>query len=462
MSELWMKVVHYLPPPLRSLAASWQGRRLRRWRYGPETERLVEEALEREHWSAERWRAWRQQRLAYVLHRAATRVPYYRQLWEERRRRGDRSSWELLENWPILEKEEVRRRPEAFVAEDCNIRRMYEEHTSGTTGTPLRLWWSRETVRAWYALFEARWRRWYGVSRHDRWAILGGRLIAPVTQRRPPFWVWNAAMKQLYMSVYHLAPDLIPYYLEALERYRVRYLYGYSSSLNALAQEALRRGWRMNGLKVAITNAEPLYEHQRRAIAEAFRCPVRETYGMSEIVAAAGECEHGRLHFWPEVGWIETLAPDADGIGDLICTGLFNADMPLVRYRVGDRGRLTEPETMCACGRTLPLMIVEGRDEDVLIAPDGRELGRLDLVFKESSPIREAQIIQEGPSFLRVRVVPTNGYGFQAAEELRRRLLDRFGPAEVMVETVQEIPRGPNGKFKLVVNRMAQGDGGRR
>ena len=29
-------------------------------------------------------------------------------------------------------------------------------------------------------------------------------------QRRPPFWVWNAGLKQLYMSSFHLAPDLSP------------------------------------------------------------------------------------------------------------------------------------------------------------------------------------------------------------------------------------------------------------
>src|SRR3989441_3797083 len=46
-----------------------------RWsRYGPETPRLIAEAQEREHWSATQWDAWRQERLGYVLHRAATRV----------------------------------------------------------------------------------------------------------------------------------------------------------------------------------------------------------------------------------------------------------------------------------------------------------------------------------------------------------------------------------------------------
>src|SRR5262249_50417099 len=134
-------------------------------------------------------------------------------------------------------------------------------------GKPLDVWWTRKTVRAWYALFEARCRLWYGVSRQDRWAILGGQLITPRSQRRPPFWVWNAALNQLYMSSYHLAPDLIPYYLAALKHYRISYVFGYTSSLYAIANEALQVGRNDLQMIVAITNAEPVFDYQRRGIA---------------------------------------------------------------------------------------------------------------------------------------------------------------------------------------------------
>ena len=265
MSDTLLRFYHGLPAPIRSVAASLRGLSLRSWRYGPESERLIAEALERERWSLERRMAWQEEQLAYVLHRAATRVPYYREQWVARRRQGNRASWAYLENWPVLEKESLRQNSTAFVADDCAIRHMFYEHTSGTTGKPLDLWWSRKTVRAWYALFEARCRHWYGVSRHDRWAILGGQLITPRSQCRPPFWVWNAALNQLYMSSYHLAPDLIPYYFDALKRYRINYVLGYTSSLYAIAHEALQTGRKDLQMIVAITNAEPVFDYQRWA-----------------------------------------------------------------------------------------------------------------------------------------------------------------------------------------------------
>lgn len=456
MSSWALRLYQHLPAPARAAAVAARGWHLRSWRYGSDTERLVSEALAREKWGPDQWASWREERLAFVLERAATRVPYYRDQWAARRARGDRASWELLENWPVLEKEALRRVPRAFLADDQNPRAMFHEHTSGTTGKSLDLWWSRATVRAWYALFEARWRRWYGVTRDDRWAIIGGQLITPVTRRSPPFWVWNPAFGQLYLSAYHLAPDLIPHYIDAMRRRRVRYIYAYTSALHALALGADRRQARALGLAVAITNAEPLLAHQRAAIEDAFGCPVRESYGMSEIVTAASECEVGSLHGWPEAGWVELLEGNArvasGSVGDLICTGLLNADMPLVRYRLGDRAALLPPAEQCGCGRTLfRFARIEGRIDDTLYTRDGRAVGRMDPVFKSRAPIREAQITQESLDRVRVRLVPDEGYTAADGEALAGRIRERLGDVTVHVELVTEIERTSNGKLRAVV-----------
>ena len=463
MSDTLLRLYHRLPGPARAIAASLHGYALRRQRYGSDTDRLITQALERERWTREDWKAWQEERLGFILHRAATRVPYYREHWARRRSKGDRSSWEQLENWPILEKEPLRENPKAFVADDRNVQSMIHIHTSGTTGKPLSLWQTRETVQEWYALFEARCHRWYGISRFDRWALLGGKLVTPFHQRQPPFWAWNAGLRQLYMSSYHLSPDLIPHYLDALQEYRVTYMEGYTSSLHALAQEAISQGDTGLRMRTVLTSAEPLFDHQRQAIAAAFQCPVRETYGMAETVAAANECEAGRLHLWPEAGWVEVIEGNepvaAGSAASLVCTGLLNADMPLIRYRVGDRGALSTENTPCACGRTLPLLnSVEGRVDDVLFTADGRCIGRLDPVFKAELPVRETQIIQETLGRVRVRYVPASNFTPAAGRSITERLQDRMGPVEVILEQVDEIPRTANGKLRAVISHVARPD----
>lgn len=441
-----LKLYHRLPPRVRFAAATLRGWYLNRWRYSAETDALRETARERDYWTASQWAQWRDERLAYVLNRAATRVPYYRDRWAARRRRGDRSSWELLENWQELPKDVLRAHPKAFVADDCDLRKMMHGQTSGTTGTPIHIWESRAVTGQLYAIAGTRTRGWDGIASTARWARLGGQLVTPVSQRRPPFWVWNMAMRQLYMSSYHLAPDLIPYYLDALRRYRVVYLAGYTSSLHALAQQILRLGRTDLAMRAIYTNAEPLEQEERRTIAAAFRCPVRETYGMVEKVAAASECPAGGLHQWPEVGVIES---DIDG--ELICTGLLNADMPLIRYRVGDRGRIAAPGA-CACGRTLPLLAaIDGRVDDILFTPDGRAVGRLSQVAKGIEGVRESQIIQEERDLIRVLVALAPGFARDYAVTLTARVRERMGDVRVIVEPLPEVPRTANGKLRAVV-----------
>jgi len=462
MSNALLAFYHHLPGSLRSVAATLRGGYLRSWRYGPDTERLVEEAREREYWTESQWDDWRARRLAYVLHRAATQVPYYREHWARRRIAGDQASSDELRNWPVLEKDTVREHARALVADGCDTRRMFHEHTSGTTGKPLDLWWPGHAVREWYALFEARCRRWYGVTRHDRWAMLAGQLVAPVTQQKPPFWVWNHALNQLYMSSYHLAPAFLPSYVEALARYRITHLSGYTSAIYSLAEEVLRQGRRDVQMKVAITNAEPVYLHQRRAIEEAFSCRVCETYGMAEIVTCGSQCEAGRLHAWPEVGIPEIVdgrPSDENGAGALVGTSLLNADMALVRYRTGDWGSLSRELDPCPCGRTLPtLSSIDGRADDVLYSVDGRRVGRLDPVFKAQLPVREAQIIQETLTRVRVRFVPRPEFTTAAERSIAARLRARLGDIHVVFEPVEQIPRTSRGKFRAVVCELPESD----
>lgn len=437
---------HLLPPSMRSVAATCRGWYLNRLRHGAERAALRAEVHERDGWDAAQWDRWRAERLTYILHRAATRVPYYREHWASRRRLGDRASWEQIENWPVLEKDALRADPHAFIAEDCDPRRMHHGQTSGTTGTPLHVWASRATIAHLYAIADTRTRGWDGIPADARWARLGGQLVTPVQQRRPPFWVWNAAMRQLYMSSYHLAPDLIPHYLDALHRYRIVYIAGYPSSLYALAQQVLRTGRTDLRMTAVYANAEPIDAEQRATIGAAFHCPVRETYGMVEAVAAASECPAGRLHQWPEVGHIE-LAQN----GDLICTGLLNPDMTLIRYRVGDRGRVGPAAASCECGRALPLLeAIEGRIDDLLFTMDGRSIGRLSQVGKGIHGLRESQIIQVKRDLVRVLVALAPDFTPDYASILVSRVQERMGNVNVVVDRVPEIPRTANGKLRAV------------
>jgi phenylacetate-CoA ligase len=199
---------------------------------------------------------------------------------------------------------------------------------------------------------------------------------------------------------------------------------------------------------------------QRDVIAAAFGCPVRETYGQAEMAAHASECPAGRLHQWPEFGYVEVWndgAPVSPGSsGEFLCTTLINPDMPLIRYRVGDRGRIAAAGTRCECRRELPLYGgIDGRTTDVVITRDGRRVFWLNPVFY-GLPIREAQIVQEALGRFRIRVARAPGFTEDSGRTIVSRVLDRVGDAVVDLEYVETVPRAPNGKFRAVVSELAR------
>jgi len=353
----------------------------------------------------------------------------------------------------------MRSNPADFLA--TNDRTLHHYFTSGTTGTPVKLFRSTETIRAWYACFERRAREWAGVRLGDRFAALGGQLVVPFDRDRAPFWVWNRPARQLYMSVYHLSPRNLDAYLDEIVRRKIVYLYGYASALEALATHALERGRHEVRLKAAISNAEPLYDHQREKLAAAFGCVVRDTYVPSELTFGAFECEAGRMHLSMELGAVEILdARDhpcsAGETGELVCTGLLNFDQVFIRYRQGDRvAGLSETTAPCPCGRQAPALgRIEGRQDDVLVTPDGRRVGRLDPVFKGGMAIREAQIVQVTREEIEVRIVPASGYSEKDAQAIAARVRDRMGPVRVKVVTMKALARGTNGKFRAVISLL--------
>jgi phenylacetate-CoA ligase len=208
-----------------------------------------------------------------------------------------------------------------------------------------------------------------------------------------------------------------------------------------------------------VTNAEPLLANQRSLIEEAFGCRAYETYGLVELVAAAGQCQAGSLHWFPEFGYVEALdldgEPSLDESGEIVATSLLDADMPLIRYRTGDNVAPVRFSEACGCGRGLArLASIEGRKDDIVYAADGRPVTRLDPVLKGDLPIREAQMIQERLGELLVVVAPSGQWLGSHEAQIAGALRDRLGDLDIRFETVSAIPRGPNGKFRGVVSRL--------
>jgi phenylacetate-CoA ligase len=404
-------------------------------------------------WSERELRDFQSWKLREIVWAAVCDVPYYRERYRSLALDlDDREFSKLFPTLPSISKADVREGGKSFISE---ARRgpLFPGSTSGTTGTPLRLYQdlsaiNRENAFVWRQL------SWAGLRRGERRAWMRGDMIVPATQRQPPYWRVNRAENMLMLSSYHLSEAAAPAYLDALAGFDPIVIQAYPSSVGFLAAWMLSTGARYGGrsLRGIVTSSETLSDPERREIESAFGCRVFDWYGQFERVAAIGTCEKGRHHLLSDYSYVEML-PAGDGLFELVGTGFNNFSTPLIRYRCGDLVRRAPEQERCACGRSFPLIDqVVGRADDAIRLPDGRSVGRLDHLFKGVDGILEAQIRQERLDALTMLVVPSAGFSDDTRRTLHANVRYRLGDEiSLDIRLVDSIPRTRNGKFKGVV-----------
>ena len=442
------RVYGRLPIALQHACATAQGGRYYHWRYGGIFRDYLAFLKQTEHLPAAQMRDRQAAELQRLLRFAVAHVPHYR-------KNGTGA---------LTHKDQVRERPEDFLADTYPRRALIPWHTSGTTGKPLTIFYSREAMQKMWAFVEL-YRNHAGVTKEDRRGQFTGKMIVPPEQAasRKIFWRHDLANHTLLLSSVHLSPGNLPHYAAALEAFRPEYLSGYPSSMYVLAQYYRQSGRSALGaaprLKAALTSAETLLDYQRRAIEETFATRVFDQYGQAEMQSFWYECEAGRMHAHPLGGVTEILradgVPAAPGeLGEVVLTGFVNYAMPLVRYRVGDTARLAAAP--CPCGRAMPVIEeIGGRLDDVVVTRERGFLGRLDPVLKGVRNIVESQLEQESLDVLRIRFVPAPHFTAEDLQMLEANLRARVGRSiHLEFECTPHIPRTAAGKFRFVISRL--------
>jgi phenylacetate-CoA ligase len=453
--DLKMELYWCLPVALQELGLSLYARHLERLYYGPGYAEWYDEFQRWHAWSPADVEAWQRERLRETVSIAATRVPHYRASWRD-------IDWKAVDSaaalplLPRLDKHDIRQRPETFLADGSNPRRLWVEKTSGTTGTSLRIYWPPAMLPKWWALTEVMVRGVAGVRQDMPRGMMGGRPIVRGSTVGPPYWRFNRRWRQLYLSSYHVSRRTAPAYIDAIGRYGCEWLTGYGSALSALAESALEVGMSPLPMRAVIVSGDTLAVRMRGAIEEFFSCKCFDHYGQVEGVCMAMECPRGRMHVLPAAGIIEIAREDGTlcrpgEVGEILGTGLLNDVMPLVRYRTGDYAAWAEDQT-CACGNRNPIISqLHGRVDDYLLTRDGRCIGRLSTAMKRSPTIHSAQIVQDRPGHAYLLVRPSEGYRSADAEAVRDDIIERIGEFQFDIIEVDEIPRTPTGKTALVV-----------
>jgi phenylacetate-CoA ligase len=459
MKSIGETIYLHAPRIVQDLLITTKGYSLEAIRHGGDYEAFLREVLRRQEWTLEDFSNHQLNALRKIIRLSLKHVPYYRNTFREV---GfcpdDINSLEDIVSIPMLDKDDVRSDPLALVDGRLNTRKLLVLHTTGTTGTPLKIY-ANKTARQWnYAFFDG-YLKSLGVDRTKKRATLGGRIIVHPNQSEPPFWRYSRFQRNLLFSSYHLTDKNLPFYFERLREYEPEIIDAYPSSLYVLAKYIIDQD--KNGEispKAIITSGETILEDQREIIEEAFQCRVSDQYGCAEMCIFAGQCGEGHYHYRPDYSLVETVKEngeiaDSGEMGEIVCTGFINEVMPLIRYRIGDIGIISKE--ICSCGLNTPhFEKLIGRTDDFILTPDGRHVGRLSPVLK-GFPVKEAQYIQRSTDLVIVRLVQDGGFTPKTERDLIKEIQKRLGYAMgIEFEFVDHISRGPGGKLKTVISEI--------
>ena len=419
-------------------------------------ERRVRWLLDNERSSPEELRARTDRLLFDTLKAAIRRIPRYRSIKLDFNAANAREV--LAERFPIIDKGDLLERSSEHYPTAGARPWTAAGSTSGTSGTPLTVYRSLDSV-LWERAYIERQFRWAGYRPGMPRAYLRGDTVVPINRSSPPYWFYNRYNKQLVLSSRHLREPFADALIRELERFSPFMVQAYPSTAYELAVLLEQRNTSLK-IPFVFTASEPLYPHQRQLIEERLQAQVMEHYGMAERVASAAECEHGGLHVHSDYAYVEIVDDDGKPTKDdgyVVGTTFHNTVMPLVRYRVSDRTRWRAEG--CPCGRAYPLIEpVTGKFEDTLYGARGQRISPsvVTFVFKSLHGIQRSQVAQVGARQWEIRVVPAASYD----QSLRRRLLENFRELvdpeiDVTIREVDDIARTSAHKYRWIVNEYS-------
>ena len=377
--------------------------------------------------------------------------PYLQDVNWQNLEQNPENVYEILSRFPIINKLDVKSNIKAYTNPNYDGK-IITMRTSGTTGGGLIFPYSVEMENRQWAVWW-RYRRALGIQ-FDTWCgWLGGRMIIPLTNQRPPFWRVNKPGKQIMYSPYHLSVKTVKYYYDDIKRRNIIWLHGYPSSISSLASMIAEISLPpVDSVRWITTGAENLLEHHINSIKRSFpNAMIRTHYGLAEGVANFSQDKAAVWHVDNDFCYVEfvTVNKNDPNVCRIIGTGFSNKVFPLVRYDTGDLAKVKW------LNRKPEIVEIYGRQEDYIELPNGVRLGRLDHIFKEFVNIREAQIHQLRKDFIELRVVKDVNYTKKDEEQLLFEASARFGKdVKVKIDYCNAIERTKAGKVKFVVSEM--------
>ena len=252
--------------------------------------------------------------------------------------------------------------------------------TSGTTGTPLKIYWNKnDSLKSHLALWRRR-TKYYGITPIDRYCCLHTTTYSGSRLGTLEKFIYSEDKTSLSLcKLFHKEESLLEYY-NAICSFNPKWMFMQPSFLIRLLNVLEKNNLKLpSTIKYIEFAGETVFDFDYEKIRSHIACNIANMYGSMETNGIAYECPNHHLHILSENVYVECLnsSGENDNSGISVITSLTNSVFPLIRYNLGDVIKLGE-FVDCEFSDDPVIKEVIGRQKRLVI-PTGSE------VFSETS-----------------------------------------------------------------------------
>jgi phenylacetate-CoA ligase len=401
-------------------------------------------------------------RLAETMRWAVETVPAYAYL--RAAVADEEDPYRAIGLFPPTDKADIKAVTSRYMSTAIPAEKRLQAFTGGSTAEPMQFYLEKDVSRPREYAFMEDFHARLGHREGDLVLALRGRSVPGATEPGGRLWMYEPIKRQLILSSDHLLGRWMPEYIEALRKWRPRFIQAFPSALYPMARWLAENPAPDStaSIRGVMLYSENVYDYQMRLFRQVFGCPVLKHYGHSErVLMAASLPDDERYFFWPQYGHVELLDTNGQPIsepgvlGEIVGTSFDNRVMPFIRYRTGDLAMWSaEPSPPSLLGYPV-VERIEGRLQEFVVCHDGRLVSICTLGaahFEELAQVSAIQYEQTVPGRLTLKVVASS----RLSEESRRRIATAIenktqGGCVAEVVEVDDIPRTRTGKHVMLI-----------
>jgi len=360
----------------------------------------------------------------------------------------------LPEKWqdvPEMTKNRFQKPLEELLSEGYTKKNVYVSNTSGSTGKPF--FFAKDKFShavSWAVIFY--YQQLVGLKSNDLQARFYGIPVFGKSKKLED--LKDRVMNRIRFPVFALNSDSLDKYIEVFKSRQVKYIYGYTNSIRHFSAYLLSKSICLKDicptLKLVIVTSEMCTPSDKLLIEKATGMPVFIEYGASEIGVIAFSDQQGNLRVCEESLYIEV-----NDRNEILLTTFYNKAFPIIRYKVGDMGKIERTET----GTYIRSLM--GRSDDHIILPNGQEAAGMTFyycsreILERSLGIQEIYFTQKTRETFLINYIADADLDATGKASVAEVISKMLQPGlSLIFERTDEIRRKKNGKFQIFTSEI--------